>query len=60
MAGKTFAQEFEEAVKRLDSDSKQAETARVHQETVRDGQHAFRNVGLRKPDPWRNKTDLTI
>lgn len=35
---------------------REAEREQVHQEARRDGWHAFRDVDMRGPDPWRHRT----
>lgn len=60
MSNKSFTEEFDEAVKRLGGQSFQSETDRIHRDAVRDKKHAFRNVDIHKPDPWKRRTDLTI
>lgn len=62
MSEKSFAEEFDKAVKRLGK-SFQSETDRIHGNAVRDQKHAFRDVNIRKPDPWKrqvSRTDLSI
>lgn len=59
--GKTFAQTFDDAVRRIGSNTYQdMERDRVHRETVRDNTHAYRDVEMKKPDPWRRNTGLTL
>ena len=57
--GKTFLQEFEDAVRRMEA-HQDSERDRVYRETVRDDKHAFRNVEIKKPDPWKHSGGLTI
>lgn len=58
--GKTFEEEFADACRRINGDILDLETDRVHREAVRDNSHAFRNVDIPKPDPWKNLTQLTL
>lgn len=51
--GKTFEDELKKAYQKRYKDSLDFEIRRVHQTTVRDTQHAFRDVNIPKPDPWR-------
>lgn len=51
---KTFAEEFDEACKRLGGDAARTELERVHMGAKKDPQHAFRDVSIRKPDPWKD------
>lgn len=57
--GKTFLQEFEDAVKRLGT-YKDQEQDRIHREAMRDPNHAFKNVDIQKPNPWRHGGGLTL
>lgn len=60
--GRTFEQEFTEAVRRIDGNNSHVltEIDRVHREAARDRHHAFGSVEIAKPDPWRHRTGLTI
>lgn len=59
---KTFLQEFTEACERLEQKNPylKTETDRIHQDAVRDPNHAFRKVDIVKPDPWKHGSGLTI
>lgn len=59
---RTFEQEFTAAVRRMDGNNSHVRTEidRVHREAARDKQHAFRNVNIARPDPWKRGTGLTI
>ena len=50
--GRTFAEEFNAACTRLYNNNLEAETDRVHTETVRDKHHAFAGVDIPKPNPY--------
>ncbi len=52
---RTFAEELDEASKRLGGEVFQSEVDRVHNEAVRDPHHAFRDVDIPKPDTWKHK-----
>lgn len=51
--GRTFEQEFTEAVRRIDGNNS-------HVRTEIDRVHRFGSVEIAKPDPWRHRTGLTI
>ena len=51
--GRTFAEELDTACKKLYDKELRSETDRVHRETVRESKHAFQNVNITKPDPWK-------
>lgn len=57
--GKTFEEEFAEACRRIGGNTLDSETDRVHRDAVRDRQHAFRNVDIKGPDPWKGRHDGT-
>lgn len=56
----SFAKELETACKKMRGNIFELEVNRIHQTTVRDENHAFRNVDMPKSYPWENKTDLSI
>lgn len=60
--GRTFEQEFTEAVRRMDGNNSHVRTEidRVHREAARDRHHAFGRVEITGPNPWKRGTGLTI
>lgn len=59
MSRLTFAEELEAAEKRFGKTFR-TETDRVHESSMRDRTHAFRNTDIRGPEPWKHRTELTI
>lgn len=57
---KSFAEEFDKACRKLGYTGYREETDRVHRAAVRDEKHAFRNVDVLGPDPWKRGTGLTL
>lgn len=57
---KSFAREFENAVNGIHGNHMEPEKDRVHREAVRDKNHAFRNVDIPKPNPWKTGTPLSL
>lgn len=56
---KSFAEEFDKACKKLGNNGYKEEIDRVHRANSKDEKHAFRNVDMPKPDPWKQPTHLT-
>ena len=57
---KSFAEEFDKACRNINGNVLQSETGRIHREAIRDKAHAFRDVDIPKPNPWKRRTDLSI
>lgn len=56
---RTFEQEFARAVEKLGIYEK-TEQNRIHRETVRDPEHAYQSVDVKRPDPWSHDTFLSL
>lgn len=58
MAGKSFAKELEKARRNLYENGLKSEAGHIHAEHMHDSGHAFRDVQIKEPDPWKVTSGL--
>lgn len=56
---KSFAEELYEAMEKINV-HQEMEIHRVHQAAVRDPSHAYKDVDIKRPDPWRHDIGLSL
>lgn len=56
---KSFAEELYEAMEKVNA-HQETEIQRVHQAAVRDHSHAYRDVDIKRPDPWKQDIGLSL